>query len=190
MITLPCVCVSCVFSSFLNVCVNAVAVWHLHRCYLMKSCLFSSLSFSSFLSLPSFPAGKMQRGVLSLQMTGRSSRPQKWTIAEVGTSKTSRVTQLLTGSVSSGAIVLLSKGCVCTFLRFWGSDWVCWLVCGGCSSSSSGTKLYCSPAWEKQSFAKWPYNTNIHTTHYLWIKHCHNRCSGITLNVSPFTEKY
>ncbi len=56
-ITLSCVCVSCVFSSFLNVCVNVVAVWHLHRCYQMKCCFFSSLSFSSFLSLP-FPAEK------------------------------------------------------------------------------------------------------------------------------------
>ncbi len=70
--TLPCVCVSCVFSSFLNVCVNVVAVWHLHRCYQMKSGFFSS--FSSFLSLPSFPAGKNPE-VMSLQMKGRLRRP-------------------------------------------------------------------------------------------------------------------
>lgn len=57
-ITSPCVCVSCVFSSCLSVCENAAAVLHLHRCYQMKSSLSSSLSFSSFLSLPSFPAGK------------------------------------------------------------------------------------------------------------------------------------
>lgn len=74
----------------------------------------------------------------------------------------SMVAQRHAGNLSSGAIILASKGCVCTFLRFWGSDWVFWLLVGG-SSSSSGTKLYCSPAWEKQSFAKWPYmQTWIH----------------------------